>query len=91
MLHGQEVIAILPFSFVETATCYRDEKTGELHGLSRVRSLTQDDSHAYCRPDQVDGIFDQLIEKVKDFYDTIDMSLSVRLSLRDDGECISWT
>jgi threonyl-tRNA synthetase len=75
----------LPVKLMETTTNYRDEKTGELHGLSRVRSLTQDDSHTYCRPDQVDEIFDQLIEKIQDFYAAIDMELHLRLSLRDDS------
>ncbi|HTE58560.1 MAG TPA: threonine--tRNA ligase [Verrucomicrobiae bacterium] len=76
----------LPVKLMETTTNYRDEKTGELHGLSRVRSLTQDDSHTYCRPDQVDEIFDQLIEKVQEFYAAVDMSLKLRLSFRDDSE-----
>jgi len=76
----------LPIRYMETTTNYRDEKTGELHGLSRVRSLTQDDSHTYCRPDQVDEIFDSLIEKVQEFYAAIDMSLRLRLSLRDGSD-----
>lgn len=76
----------LPIKYMETTTNYRDEKTGELHGLSRVRSLTQDDSHTYCRQDQVDEIFDQLINKIQYFYGAIDMPLKVRLSLRDEGD-----
>ncbi len=76
----------LPLKLMETATNYRDEKSGEMHGLSRVRSLTQDDSHTYCRQDQVDEVFDQLIIKVQDFYRTIDMPLSLRLSLRDESD-----
>jgi len=76
----------LPLKYMETTTNYRDEKTGELHGLSRVRSLSQDDSHTYCRPDQVDEIFDQLIEKVQYFYQSIDMELTLRLSLRDESD-----
>jgi len=76
----------LPVKLMETTTNYRDEKTGELHGLSRVRSLTQDDSHTYCRQDQVDEIFDQLIEKIQEFYLAIDMPLKLRLSLRDDSD-----
>jgi threonyl-tRNA synthetase len=76
----------LPIKYMETTTNYRDEKSGELHGLSRVRSLSQDDSHTYCRPDQVDEIFDQLIEKIREFYSAINMSLRLRLSLRDDSD-----
>jgi threonyl-tRNA synthetase len=76
----------LPIKYMETTTNYRDEKSGELHGLSRVRSLSQDDSHTYCRPDQIDKVFDQLIEKIQYFYQAIDMSLVLRLSLRDDSD-----
>lgn len=76
----------LPVKLMETTTNYRDEKTGELHGLSRVRSLTQDDSHTYCRPDQVEEIFSQLIIKIQEFYQSIDMNLSLRLSFRDSSD-----
>lgn len=76
----------LPIRLMETTTNYRDEKTGELHGLSRVRSLSQDDSHTYCRPDQVDTLFDQLIDKIQVFYGALGMNLKLRLSLRDEGE-----
>jgi threonyl-tRNA synthetase len=76
----------LPMKFMESATAYRDEKTGELHGLSRVRSLTQDDSHAYCTPEQVEGIVGALIVAINDFYRVIDMKLEVRLSFRDESE-----
>jgi threonyl-tRNA synthetase len=75
----------LPLKYMETTTNYRDEKTGELHGLSRVRSLSQDDSHTYCRPEQVDEVFDQLIQKIQYFYEAIGMDLKLRLSLRDDS------
>lgn len=76
----------LPLKLLETATAYRDEKTGELHGLSRVRSLTQDDSHTYCTPDQVDGVVASLIKEVQHFYGVIGMQLKVRLSLRDNSD-----
>lgn len=76
----------LPLKLMETTTVYRDEKTGELHGLSRVRSITQDDSHAYCTPDQVDEVVAGLIKQVQHFYKTIHMDLKVRLSFRDDSD-----
>jgi threonyl-tRNA synthetase len=76
----------LPIKYMETATCYRDEKSGELHGLSRVRSLTQDDSHTYCRAEQADEIFSSLIEAVQFFYKAINMDLEIRLSFRDDSD-----
>ena len=45
----------LPLRYMETTTMYRDEKSGEFHGLSRVRALTQDDAHVFCRPDQIEA------------------------------------
>ncbi|MEK7571416.1 MAG: threonine--tRNA ligase [Patescibacteria group bacterium] len=73
----------LPIKYMETTTDYRDEKAGELLGLARVRSLTQDDSHAFCTPEQIDAIYDELIEVVQTFYKTIGMKLRARLSFRD--------
>lgn len=73
----------LPIKYMETTTIYRDEKAGELLGLSRVRSITQDDSHTFCTPDQIETVFDELINVVKTFYDAIGMPLKARLSYRD--------
>lgn len=76
----------MPVRFLETTTDYRDEKTGELGGLSRVRSLTQDDSHIFCRKDQIEAEISGLLECAKELYDNIKMKLRVRLSYRDDGD-----
>jgi len=76
----------LPLKYFETTTVYRDEKTGELGGLSRVRSITQDDSHAYARPDQVAEVVAGLITDVQTLYLTLGMSLRARLSFRDDSD-----
>lgn len=76
----------LPLRYLETATVYRDEKTGELSGLSRVRSITQDDSHAFCRSDQIESEINNLLSAARDLYSTIDMGLRVRLSYRDESE-----
>lgn len=76
----------LPIRYRETTTMYRDEKSGELHGLSRVRSLTQDDSHAFVRHDQIEQEMRGILGIVKQMYLTLDMPLSVDLSFRDDGE-----
>ena len=74
----------LPVKYFETTTVYRDEKTGELGGLSRVRSITQDDSHAYCRPDQVAEVVRGLVQDVSYIYDEVlGMPLKARLSFRD--------
>lgn len=76
----------LPIKYFETTTVYRDEKSGELGGLSRVRSITQDDSHAYCRPDQVADVVGGLIEDVRIIYETLGMTLRARLSYRDESD-----
>jgi threonyl-tRNA synthetase len=76
----------LPLRYVETTTDYRDEKTGELGGLSRVRSLTQDDSHAFCREDQIETEMNNLLAVASEFYETVGMQLRVRLSYRDDSD-----
>lgn len=75
----------LPVRYIETTTDYRDEKTGELGGLSRVRSLTQDDSHIFCRPDQIEQEIQNLLSCANELYDKIGMNLRVRLSYRDDS------
>ncbi len=76
----------LPVKFLETTMVYRDERKGELGGLSRVRAITQDDSHVFCTEEQVGDIFGELIESAKDLYKRIDMQLKLRLSFRDDGD-----
>ena len=76
----------MPVRFLETTTDYRDEKTGELGGLNRVRSLTQDDSHVFCRPDQIEQEINNLLASASELYATIGMHLRVRLSYRDDSE-----
>jgi threonyl-tRNA synthetase len=76
----------MPVRFLETTTDYRDEKTGELGGLNRVRSLTQDDSHVFCRHDQIEDEINGLLASANELYSQIDMKLRVRLSYRDDGD-----
>ena len=76
----------LPVRYIETTTDYRDEKTGELGGLNRVRSLTQDDSHIFCRADQIEQEIQNLLSCANELYSKIGMKLRVRLSYRDDSE-----
>ncbi len=76
----------LPVKYLETTMVYRDERKGELGGLSRVRAITQDDSHVFCTEDQVEGVFGELIESAKDLYAKVGMKLTLRLSFRDDGD-----
>ena len=76
----------LPIRYLETTTDYRDEQTGELGGLNRVRSLTQDDSHIFCRIDQIEGEIQNLLAAAHELYSGIGMKLRVRLSYRDDSD-----
>lgn len=76
----------LPIRYMETTTMYRDEKSGELHGLSRVRALTQDDSHAFVRHDQIEAEMRNILGIVRDMYSVLGMELSVDLSFRDDSD-----
>lgn len=76
----------MPIRYLETTTDYRDEKTGELGGLNRVRSLTQDDSHVFARPDQLEQEINNLLTSARELYEKIGMTLRVRLSYRDESE-----
>lgn len=76
----------LPVRYLETTTVYRDEKSGELGGLSRVRSITQDDSHIFCRTDQIEAEITNMLAAAKTLYSTVDMKLRVRLSYRDSSD-----
>lgn len=74
----------LPQRYAETTTCYRDEQTGELHGLSRVRAFTQDDAHVFLRQSQVEEEFLRVWDIIDTFYKTVGFGeLNVRLSLHD--------
>lgn len=76
----------LPIRYLETTTVYRDEKTGELGGLNRVRAITQDDSHVFCRSDQIEPEINNLLAAAGELYATVGMDLRVRLSYRDDSD-----
>lgn len=73
----------LPIRYMETTTCYRDEKTGELSGLTRVRSLTQDDAHIFCTMDQVEQEFENIMNMIKTLYGALGMNFKARLSFSD--------
>ncbi len=73
----------LPLRFAEFATLYRFEKTGELSGLTRVRSLTQDDCHVFCTPDQIEEEFSRALNLIREVLNTYKFEgYRVRLSLR---------
>ncbi len=73
----------LPQRYANTTMVYRDEQTGELHGLSRVRSITQDDAHAFCRQSQVKAEVETLWQIVNTFYRAFNFDLRLRLSFHD--------
>lgn len=73
----------MPQRYAETTMVYRDEQSGELGGLTRVLSITQDDAHVFCRTDQVREEFLKIWDIVDTFYKTFGFSLRVRLSFRD--------
>lgn len=74
----------LPLRFHETTTVYRDEQSGELGGLTRVRCITQDDGHTFLRPDQIEEEFDTLLEIQQAVLSSVQLSdFWISLSLRD--------
>lgn len=73
----------LPQRYANTTMVYRDEQSGEMSGLSRVRSITQDDAHVFCRPDQVKEEMLKVWEIISTFYGSVGFKLEVRLSFHD--------
>ncbi len=73
----------LPIRYYETTTHYRDEKSGELGGLSRVRSATVDDAHIFCTMEQVKQELTLIIGMVRKMYKALNMQFHMRLSFRD--------
>lgn len=73
----------LPLRYAEITKVYRDEQAGELLGLARVRSITQDDAHVFCTPGQMRAEIATVMEIIKKFYALFSFELRVRLSLSD--------
>lgn len=73
----------LPQRYSNTTMCYRDEQSGELSGLSRVRALTQDDAHVFCRMADVKSEFLKVWDIIHTFYPAFGFELKVRLSTHD--------
>jgi threonyl-tRNA synthetase len=77
----------LPQRYAESTTCYRDEQTGELHGLSRTRAFVQDDAHVFCRKNQVKEEFLRIWDIVDIFYKAVGFGeLEVHLSFHNEEE-----
>jgi threonyl-tRNA synthetase len=78
----------LPVRYFESTIQYRDEKPGELLGLGRVRSITIDDGHTFCTPEQIKEEAKNIVKVIKEFYESLDMwkkgeTFWVSLSVRD--------
>jgi threonyl-tRNA synthetase len=77
----------LPTRFAEFGTVYRYEQSGELHGLTRVRSFTQDDAHIFCTQEQVKDEFKKVIDIVLYVLKTLDFqNFTAQISLRDQKD-----
>ena len=77
----------LPFRCAEFGTVYRYEQSGELHGLTRVRSFTQDDAHIFCRPDQVKEEFIRVMEIIEIIFKALNFqNFEAQISLRDPDD-----
>ena len=74
----------LPLRIAEFGTVYRYEKSGELHGLTRVRSFTQDDAHIFCRPEQVKNEFLRVMDIIQAVFKIFNFTnFEAQISLRD--------
>lgn len=80
----------MPVRYFEPATVYRYEKAGQLAGLTRVRSITQDDGHLFCRVSQISEEVGTIVKIIREFYTTMNMMSGywVRLSVRGDDKSI---
>ena len=76
----------MPIRYFEPATVYRDEKTGQLSGLTRVRSITQDDGHLFCRVGQIREEVSTIVSVIKSFYTTMGLMEGYWVSLSVRGE-----
>ena len=77
----------LPLRIAEFGTVYRYEQSGELHGLTRVRSFTQDDAHIFCSPDQVKGEFLRVMDIISIIFKALDFqNFEAQISLRDPND-----
>lgn len=87
----------LPIRYADFAVLYRDERPGELSGLTRLRAFSQDDGHIFCREDQIESEVESVLGAIKDALATYRIDYWMRLSLRDPentekylGESATW-
>ena len=93
--HGQRSYRELPLRMAEFDGLHRNESSGGLHGIMRVRGLAQDDAHIFCTPEQIEGEAKKFIDMLRVVYDDLGVELhSVKLALRPDlrfGDDETWT
>lgn len=83
----------LPLRFADFGVLHRNEASGALSGLTRVRRFQQDDAHIFCRPDQIKSEMDDIFDFLKEFYGLLGMSFRMKLSTRPEGfmgEIATW-
>merc|ERR1719158_2064122 len=83
----------LPLRLAEFGVCHRNEASGALSGLKRVRRFCQDDAHIFCLPSQIQDEVESVIEMVQDLYSQLGLDFSIELSSRPDqfiGEVSEW-
>ncbi|HSW65895.1 MAG TPA: threonine--tRNA ligase [Bacillota bacterium] len=81
----------LPIRYRETTTCYRDEQSGELSGLSRLRAFSQDDAHVFCRTGHVEEEALKIWDIIDRFYGTFGFELKVRFSTHDPANMSAYS
>ncbi len=81
----------LPIRYRETTTCYRDEQSGELSGLSRLRAFSQDDAHVFCRTSHVEEEALKIWDIIDRFYGTFGFELKVRFSTHDPADMSAYS
>jgi threonyl-tRNA synthetase len=74
----------LPLRYAESSTLHRDERGGTLHGLLRVKHITQDDAHVFVSEDQIQGEIDAMIEFARDLYELFGLAPRAELSTRPE-------
>ncbi|WP_101297219.1 threonine--tRNA ligase [Halegenticoccus soli] len=83
--HEQHSYRDLPIRFSEFGTVYRNEQSGELSGLLRVRGFTQDDGHAFIRPDQIQQEVVNTLRSIRDIYRNFDLDIEYKLETKGDN------
>ncbi len=81
----------LPIRYRETSACYRDEQTGELNGLSRLRAFSQDDAHVFCRTEHVEAEVLKVWDIIDRFYSAFGFELKVRFSTHDPAHMADYS